>query len=166
VSEVAITLELNGRTLPVRVGPQQRLIDVLRDTLGLTGTKEGCGEGECGACTVLVDGRAVNSCLFLAAEADGCRVTTVEGLVGPGGSLSAVQEAFLEGGGVQCGFCTPGMIMIAAALLEEHSDPTDAEIRDALTGNLCRCTGYVQIVDSIRGAARRRLGGVAEGAGP
>ena len=159
MSEVAITFELNGRTAPLRVEPQQRLIDVLRDTLGLTGTKEGCSEGECGACTVLVDGRAVNSCLFPAIEADGCSVTTVEGLVGSGGSLSAVQVAFLEGGGVQCGFCTPGMIMTAVAFLEEHPDPTDADIRDALTGNLCRCTGYVQIVDSIKRAARRRREG-------
>jgi len=163
VSDVSISIELNGRTTPLRVRPQQRLIDVLRDTLGLTGTKEGCSEGECGACTVLVDGRAVNSCLFPAIEADGCRVTTVEGLVGPGGSLSVVQKAFLEGGGVQCGFCTPGMIMTAAAFLDEHPDPTDADIRDALTGNLCRCTGYVQIVDSIRRAAQQRQQGDGEG---
>ncbi len=154
MTEIAITLELNGRTASLRVAPQQRLIDVLRDTLGLTGTKEGCSEGECGACTVLVDGRAVNSCLFPAVEADGHQVTTVEGLVGPGGRLSAVQEAFLAGGGVQCGFCTPGMIMTAAAFLAEHPDPTEAEVRDALTGNLCRCTGYQQIVDSILRAAR------------
>ncbi len=156
MSEVDITLELNGGTVPLRVKPQQRLIDVLRDVVGLTGTKEACGEGECGACTVLVDGRAVNSCLFPAVEADGRSVMTVEDLVGPGGSLSAVQEAFLEGGGVQCGFCTPGMIMTSAALLDENPDPTDADIRDALTGNLCRCTGYVQIVDSIKLAARSR----------
>jgi carbon-monoxide dehydrogenase small subunit len=155
VSDVAITFELNGRTTPLRIQPQLRLIDVLRDSLGLTGTKEGCSEGECGACTVLVDGRTVNSCLFPAIEADGCKVTTVEGLVGPGGCLSTVQEAFLEGGGVQCGFCTPGMIMTAAEFLEEHADPTEAEIREALTGNLCRCTGYVQIVDSIQRAAHR-----------
>ena len=159
MNEVPLQFELNGRPVAALVRPQQRLLDVLRDVLGQTGTKEGCGEGECGACTVLVDGRAVNSCLFLALEAEGACVTTVEGLGGDHGSLAAVQEAFLDGGGVQCGFCTPGMVMTAAAFLRENADPSDEEIRTALTGNLCRCTGYVQIVEAIKLAAARLRGG-------
>ena len=153
MSDVAITFELNGRTTPLRIQPQLRLIDVLRDSLGLTGTKEGCSEGECGACTVLVDGRTVNSCLFPAIEADGCKVTTVEGLVGPGGCLSTVQEAFLEGGGVQCGFCTPGMLVSAFALLRDNSSPTPHEVKTAIVGNICRCTGYTLPIESILKAA-------------
>jgi carbon-monoxide dehydrogenase small subunit len=146
-------LTVNGMAVRVETEPGARLIDLLRDTLNLTGTKEGCGEGECGACTVLVDGRAVNACLFPALEADGRSVTTIEGLAGRGGELSAVQRAFVEHGGIQCGFCSPGMILAATALLGENPDPTNAEIRQALVGNLCRCTGYVQIVDSVRHAA-------------
>jgi carbon-monoxide dehydrogenase small subunit len=150
-----ITFELNGMQVETAAEPHQRLLDVLRDTLGHTGTKEGCGEGECGACTVIVDGRAVNSCLYPAPEVDGTRVTTVEGLASPGSTLSPLQEAFLEAGGAQCGFCTPGMVMTTVALLERNPDPTDREVREALTGNLCRCTGYVQIVESILQAAAR-----------
>ena len=150
--DIRVSFELNGAAVTTSVGPSERLIDVLRRTLGLTGTKEGCGEGECGACTVLVAGRAVNSCLFPAPEVDGQEVRTVEGLA-EGGELSPIQRAFLEQGGVQCGFCSPGMVMSAVALLEENAEPTDAEIRAALLGNLCRCTGYVQIIDSIRAAA-------------
>lgn len=150
--DIRVSFELNGAAVTTSVGPRERLIDVLRRTLGLTGTKEGCGEGECGACTVLVAGRAVNSCLFPAPEVDGQEVRTVEGLA-EGGELSPIQRAFLEQGGVQCGFCSPGMVMSAVALLEENAEPTDREIRAALLGNLCRCTGYVQIIDSIRAAA-------------
>ena len=146
---------VNGSEVSLEVEPWARLIDVLRDGLGLTGTKEGCGEGECGACSVLVDGRAVNSCLFPAPELEGRRVTTIEGLVGPDG-LSELQRAFVEGGGIQCGFCTPGMIMTAEALLASNPDPSEQEIRLALVGNLCRCTGYVQIVEAIRRAAAAR----------
>jgi carbon-monoxide dehydrogenase small subunit len=146
-------LTVNGMAVRVEVAPGARLIDLLRDTLNLTGTKEGCGEGECGACTVLVDGRAVNACLFPALEAGGRGVTTIEGLAGPGGELSAVQQAFVDRGGIQCGFCSPGMILAATALLRENPDPTDTDIREALVGNLCRCTGYVQIVESVRHAA-------------
>ena len=149
----SMELTVTGMAVRVEVAPGARLIDLLRDTLNLTGTKEGCGEGECGACTVLVDGRAVNACLFPALEAGGRGVTTIEGLAGPGGELSAVQQAFVDRGGIQCGFCSPGMILAATALLRENPDPTDTDIREALVGNLCRCTGYVQIVESVRHAA-------------
>ncbi len=149
-----IQFELNGRSTQAKIEPQARLIDTLRETLSHTGTKEGCGEGECGACTVLVDGRVINSCLYPAAEIDGAEVTTIEGLAEGGRHLSPIQSAFLESGGVQCGFCTPGMIMTTVGLLGENPDPSEEEVRDALTGNLCRCTGYVQIVDAIRLAAR------------
>lgn len=144
---------LNGAAVEVSVRPQARLLDVLRDTLGATGTKEGCSEGECGACTVLIDGRAVASCLFPALEAEGKAVTTVEGLRNERGELSAVQRAFIDKGGTQCGFCTPGMVMATTALLQENPRPTDDEIRAGLVGNLCRCTGYVQIVDAVKHAA-------------
>jgi carbon-monoxide dehydrogenase small subunit len=151
--DVELAFSVNGVPMELRVAPGERLIDVLRGPLGLTGTKEGCGNGECGACTVLVNGLPVNSCLFPALEAEGRDVTTIEGLLGPGGRLSPVQRAFVELGGIQCGFCTPGMILAATALLRAKPDPTDGEIRDALAGNLCRCTGYVQIVGSVRRAA-------------
>ncbi|MCP5024370.1 MAG: (2Fe-2S)-binding protein, partial [bacterium] len=121
--------------------------------LGETGTKEGCGEGECGACTVLVDGLAINACLFPAAEAEGTKITTIEGLTQGGAALSPVQDAYLQNGGAQCGFCSPGMVMATVALLGETPQPSDEEIRIALRGNLCRCTGYVQIVQSVRAAA-------------
>ncbi|MCC7071545.1 MAG: (2Fe-2S)-binding protein [Deltaproteobacteria bacterium] len=144
---------LNGAAVETMVRPQARLLDVLRDTLGATGTKEGCGEGECGACTVLVDGRAVASCLFPALEAEGKTVLTVEGLRNASGELSVVQRAFVDKGGTQCGFCTPGMVMATTALLQENPSPSDDEIRAGLVGNLCRCTGYVQIVDAVKQAA-------------
>jgi carbon-monoxide dehydrogenase small subunit len=150
----AIAFEVNGMTVQADVAAGQRLIDLLRDNLRLTGTKEGCGEGECGACTVLVDGRAVNACLYPAVEVEGRQVTTIEGLAGPGNALSPIQQAFVEHGGIQCGFCTPGMILATKALLDENGDPTPQEIREALVGNLCRCTGYVQIVESVQHAAR------------
>ncbi len=157
---VEICFELNGHEVRADIEPHLRLLDVLRDTLGETGTKEGCGEGECGACTVLVDGVAVNSCLFPVCEAAGTTVTTVEGLSESNGELSPIQRAFLDHGGAQCGFCTPGIVMAGVALLAGNPDPSDEEIRYALTGNLCRCTGYVQIVESIRGAASRMKGRV------
>jgi carbon-monoxide dehydrogenase small subunit len=152
-TEVSFTL--NGSTVTVAVEGHHRLIDVLRGPLGHYGTKEGCGKGECGACTVLIDGRAVNSCLYPALEVEGRSVTTIEGLRGPNNELSTIQRAFVDHGAIQCGFCTPGMIMSAKALLDSNPDPTDDEIRDALLGNLCRCTGYVQIVEAIREAAAR-----------
>lgn len=155
---VTLTFEVNGESARLSIEPHLRLIDVLRGPLGLIGTKEGCSNGECGACTVLVDGRPVCSCLMPALEVEGRRVTTVEGLVGPGGELSDLQRAFVDKGGVQCGFCTPGMVMSAHALLERNTSPTDDDVRDALTGNLCRCTGYAQIIDSVQLAASARRG--------
>jgi carbon-monoxide dehydrogenase small subunit len=152
-SEISFTL--NGSAVTLSVEAHRRLLDVLRDDLGLTGTKEGCGEGECGACTVIVDGRAVNACLYPAPEVDGKQVVTIEGLVGPQNELSVIQKAFADCGAVQCGFCSPGMIMSTKALLDEIPDPTDEEIREALLGNLCRCTGYVQIIEAVRAAAEK-----------
>ncbi len=146
-------LNVNGRTHSLSVRPDETLLDVLRDHLYLTGTKEGCGEGDCGACTLQVDGRAVNACLLLAADAEGKEVLTVEGLV-QDGKLSTVQQAFVDQGGIQCGFCIPGMIMSADALLRRNPSPSDQEIREALAGNICRCTGYIKIFDSVRAAAK------------
>ena len=147
-----ITLEVNGvpETMEVEVGTT--LLRLLRDGLDLTGAKEGCNEGECGSCMVLLDGRPVNSCLVLAVEAHGRRVTTIEGL-GKDDVLHPLQKAFLSHAAIQCGFCTPGMIVSAAALLREKPDPSEDDVRKALAGNLCRCTGYRQIVDAVRDAA-------------
>lgn len=150
-----VAFNLNGSPVFATVEAHKRLIDVLRDPLGEKGTKEGCGEGECGACTVIVDGRAVNSCLYPALEIDGKNVTTIEGLLGTGNQLSVIQQAFVDHGGIQCGFCTPGMVMSVKALLDASPDPTEEEICDALVGNLCRCTGYVQIIESVKAAARK-----------
>lgn len=157
-----VAFELNGYEARASVAPHLRLVDLLRVTLGETGTKEGCGEGECGACTVLVDGAAVNSCLMPACEVQGASVTTIEGLLDPDGRLSAIQQAFLDEGGSQCGFCSPGVVMSCVALLDENPEPTEAEIRHALTGNLCRCTGYVQIINAVVAAAS----GPQEGSSP
>ena len=150
-----IRFHLNGQPEEAEVASHKMLSNVLRDTFELTGTKEGCGQGECGACTVLVDGESVNSCLYPAFEVDGKTVTTIEGLVGEGNRLDPIQEAFVENGGVQCGFCTPGMIMSTKALLNRNQHPTEEEIRKGISGNLCRCTGYVQIVESIKKIADR-----------
>jgi carbon-monoxide dehydrogenase small subunit len=148
-----VGLTVNGTLYEVSVQPWESLLEVIRDRLGLTGTKEGCGLGECGACTVILDGKTVNSCLVLAAEADGKQITTIEGLA-DGEQLHPLQEAFIEQGGLQCGFCTPGMIMSAKALLDENPDPSEEEIRRAIAGNLCRCTGYTKIIESISSAAK------------
>ncbi len=150
-----VCFNLNGQAVEAEVMSHKMLSNVLRDTFEFTGTKEGCGQGECGACTVLVDGESVNSCLYPAFEVDGKSVTTIEGLVGEGNRLDPIQEAFVENGGVQCGFCTPGMIMSTKALLNRNPRPTEEEIRRGISGNLCRCTGYVQIVDSIKKVAER-----------
>ncbi len=144
---------LNGQAMRVETPPDRRVVDLLREDLGLTGVKEGCGAGECGACTILVDGESRLSCLMLAAQLQGRRVTTIEGLSADG-RLHPVQEAFIEHGAVQCGFCTPGMVLSAVHLLERHPHPTRREIREGLSGNLCRCTGYVKIVDAVEAAAR------------
>jgi carbon-monoxide dehydrogenase small subunit len=150
-----LSFVLNGVEMRVRIYDHLRLIDLLRDVLEMTGTKEGCGEGECGACTVLVEGRAVNSCLYPALEVEGKEVMTIEGLQEQWNQLSVLQIAFVDSGAIQCGFCTPGMIMSAKALLDSSPDPSDDEIRDSFQGNLCRCTGYIQIVDAVKLAARR-----------
>ena len=147
-----IQITVNGRPNEIEVDPWRTLLEVLRDQLNLTGTKQSCAEGHCGACTVLVDGEAVNACLMLALEADGSDILTIEGLA-EGGKLTPIQEAFVNYGAVQCGFCTPGMIMATKVFLEENQDPSDEEIKKALAGHLCRCTGYVQIIDAVRVAA-------------
>jgi carbon-monoxide dehydrogenase small subunit len=152
-----IHLTVNNQPYRLSVLPWRTLLEVIREDLGLTGTKEGCGLGECGACTVLMDGRAVNSCLVLAAEADGKKITTIEGLA-DGDKLHPIQQAFVDHGGLQCGFCTPGMIMSAKALLDKNPTPTEEEIKQGIAGNLCRCTGYTKIIESIKAAAEN-MGG-------
>jgi len=148
-----IRLKVNGHAHECEVKPWATLLDTLREDLGLTGTKEGCGQGECGACTVLMDGKPVNACLILAIEAKGKEIITIEGLA-HGDELHPVQQAFVDMGGMQCGFCTPGMILAAKALLDEKPDPSDEEIRKGLEGNFCRCTGYTKIIESVRAAAK------------
>lgn len=148
-----ISLTLNGSQIDATADSHQTLLDVLRGPLCMTGTKEGCGEGECGACTVLVDGLAVNACLYPAFEAAGKNVTTIEGIAGRKNRLSIIQENFVDSGAIQCGFCTPGMVLSTKALLDSIPDPSDEDIREALSGNLCRCTGYVQIIEAVKKAA-------------
>jgi carbon-monoxide dehydrogenase small subunit len=149
-----IRMRVNGKDYTVDVPSQRLLIDCLRYDLGLTGTKEGCSVGVCGACTVFMDGQVISSCLTLAVLADGKEVTTVEGLAREG-KLHPVQQAFIDYGGFQCGICTPGMVVAAKALLDENPNPSDDDIKDWMMGNLCRCTGYYKIIESIRGAATR-----------
>jgi carbon-monoxide dehydrogenase small subunit len=147
-----ITLNVNGKSYEVAIEPRQSLLQVLREALYLTGTKEGCSEGECGACTVILDGKTVDSCLIFGLEAEGCQITTIEGLSSHE-TVHPVQQAFVEHGGAQWGFCTPGMILAAKALLEHTPHPSEEEIRWGLSGNLCRCTGYVKIVEAVQAAA-------------
>jgi carbon-monoxide dehydrogenase small subunit len=154
MKKISLHTAVNGCAYELEIPPNQTLLDLLRDTLGLTGTKRGCEIGQCGACTVLLDGHAVNSCLVLAGQTEGRQITTVEGLA-QGGKLTLLQEAFLDHDAVHCGFCTPGMLMSAKDLLDQNPSPTQHEIRAALSGNLCRCTGYLQIVEAVDDAAKK-----------
>jgi len=151
--EKSIKLKINGEPYELRVPVERLLVDLLREDLGLTGTKVSCGEGDCGACTVLVNGKPVTSCITLAVRVDGCEITTIEGLV-EDGKLHPLQDAFVEQGAAQCGFCTPGMILSAKALLDKNPRPSDDEIKHALAGNLCRCTGYASIIRAVHSAAQ------------
>ncbi len=153
MGKIPLTLTINGEAHDLLVEPHRTLLEVLRTDLGLTGTKENCLDAECGVCTVLLDGMAVNSCILLAAQCQGRRVVTIEGLAGAD-RLHPLQEAFIAYGAVQCGYCIPGMILAASAYLDENPEPTQDEIRAALAGNLCRCTGYQKIVEAVAGAAR------------
>ena len=158
MAKIPITLEINGESHEALVEPDRTLLDVLRSELGLTGTKTNCLDAECGVCTVLVDGLAVNSCLYLAVVAQGRAITTIEGLA-PAGTLHPLQETFVEHGAVQCGYCIPGMILSAKAYLDDHPQPSEGQVREALAGNLCRCTGYQKIVDAVLAAAGRLAAG-------
>lgn len=153
-----LNITVNGKEYELQVEPSATLLDVIREDLGLTGAKEGCGVGECGSCTVIVDEKTVNACLMLAIEAQGSRITTIEGLA-DGGKLHPIQQAFVDIGGLQCGFCTPGMILSTKALLDGNESPNDEEIKKGLEGNFCRCTGYTKIIESVRTAARMLKGG-------
>ena len=150
-----IELKINGVKRDILVAPNELLLNVLRDRFGLTGVKYGCGIGECGACTVLVDGEPILACLVLAISLDGSEIVTVEGIREPDGELHPVQEAFLKHGAVQCGFCTPGMILVAKSLLDSNSNPGEEEIRQQIRGNMCRCTGYTQIVQAIQACSKK-----------
>jgi carbon-monoxide dehydrogenase small subunit len=151
---ITLTFLLNGKKTSLKTHATSRLLDLLREDFGLTGTKEGCGIGECGACTVIMDGKAVNACLILAGQIEGSEVVTIEHLA-QDGRLNELQQDFLETGAVQCGFCTPGMLMSATALLDEVPFPTEMQIKEAIAGNLCRCTGYKQIIEAIQKTAKR-----------
>lgn len=149
--KTSICLTVNDKKYELEVEPRETLVDVIRERIGLTGTKKGCDTGDCGACTVLLNGKAVSSCMILAQEVDGQKITTIEGLTGPDG-LDPVQKAFIDNFAMQCGFCTPGMIMSTKALLDQNPNPTEEEIRRALAGNLCRCTGYANIIKAVQDA--------------
>jgi aerobic carbon-monoxide dehydrogenase small subunit len=150
-----INFILNGDPVEVDIEPHLTLLQLLRENLELLGTKEGCGMGECGACTVLLDGKTINSCIYPAMEVAGKNVTTIEGLRDPRGYLHPIQKAFIEYGAIQCGFCTPGVVLSAKALLDENPNPTEEEIRNGIAGNLCRCTGYIQIIQAIKAAGEK-----------
>jgi aerobic carbon-monoxide dehydrogenase small subunit len=151
--ERVISFQLNGKLVELNVRSGMTLLGLLRDKLGLTGVKEGCGKGECGACTIIVNGKAIDSCIFPAEKVEGAKVETIEG-IGSGEKLHPLQEVFIQKGAVQCGFCTPGMILSAKALLDEHSSPSHDEIKRAISGNLCRCTGYIKIIEAIEEVAK------------
>ena len=152
--KIDIAVSVNGQPRKLNAHPMERLLDVLREQLGLTGTKEGCGEGECGACSVMIDGQIVNSCLVPVAQVEGVSIKTIEGVANEG-QLHAVQKAFIDCGGAQCGICTPGMVMAAVNLLENNPSPSEGDIRNGLAGNLCRCTGYMKIFESVVRACQR-----------
>ena len=156
--KVKVQLKVNGLAYETEVEPRRTLLELIREDLELTGTKEGCGLGECGTCTVLVDGKPIKSCITLAVQANGREVTTIEGLEKPDGTLHPLQQAFIDHGAIQCGFCTPGMILSAKALLDEKPRPTELEVRQAIAGNLCRCTGYQKIVEAILSVAEANVG--------
>lgn len=156
--KISVTITVNGDKYDLLVPPLRRLVDVLREDLGISGTKKGCGAGECGACTVIMDGQPINSCLVLAPQADGKSIITIEGLEKEDGTLDPVQESFIIKGAIQCGYCTPGMIMTAKALLKVNPCPTEEQIKDAISGNLCRCTGYQKIIDAVQDAAGKEQG--------
>ena len=158
VQKLVLTLNVNGERYEVLTEPNRTLLEAVRDDLRLTGAKEGCGTGDCGACTMILDGRIVTSCLVLVPEADGRQITTIEGLAEPDGTLHPLQQAFVEHGGIQCGFCIPGMILAAKSLLDQNLNPGETEIRRAISGNLCRCTGYTKIVQAIQDAAAMMRG--------
>lgn len=157
MEQIKIQFNLNGNDVSVTADPNKRLVDFLREDMGMTSVKEGCGEGECGACTIIYNGKAVTSCLMLAGQADGSTIVTLEG-VSENGQLNYIQQAFVDAGAVQCGYCTPGMVLSAKALLDKKPDATDEEIRRAMSGNLCRCTGYTKIVKAVE-MARDAKGG-------
>ena len=150
-----LNFTLNGEPVQVEIEPHLTLLQLLRDELELTGTKEGCSMGECGACTVLLEGKTINSCIFPSLEVEGKNVTTIEGVADVKGGLHPIQKAFIEHGAIQCGFCTPGMVLSAKALLDDNPKPSEEEIRNGIAGNLCRCTGYLQIVQAIKAASRQ-----------
>jgi len=157
--KIELNIKVNNKDYKLFVASNKRLLDVLRDDLGLTGVKEGCAIGECGACTVIMNGKNVCSCMILAGQAEGSEIITIEGLEGPKGELHPLQEAFMETGAVQCGFCTPGMILSSLVLLKNNPSPTEEEIKEAISGNFCRCTGYKQIIEAVQLAAERMRGG-------
>jgi carbon-monoxide dehydrogenase small subunit len=159
--KIELNIKVNNKDYKLFVASNKRLLDVLRDDLGLTGVKEGCAIGECGACTVIMNGKNVCSCMILAGQAEGSEIITIEGLEGPKGELHPLQEAFMETGAVQCGFCTPGMILSSLVLLKNNPSPTEEEIKEAISGNFCRCTGYKQIIEAVQLAAEKmRRGGI------
>lgn len=160
MEQIKISFNLNGQDVSVLADPNKRLVDFLREDMGMLSVKEGCGEGECGACTIIYNGDAITSCLMLAGQVNGAKVVTLEG-VSENGELNYIQEAFVDAGAVQCGFCTPGMVLSAKALLDKNPNPTHEEIRRAISGNLCRCTGYSKIVKAVE-MARDAKGGAAE----
>jgi len=159
--KIELNIKVNNKDYKLFIASNKRLLDVLRDDLGLTGVKEGCAIGECGACTVIMNGKNVCSCMILAGQAEGSEIITIEGLEGPKGELHPLQEAFMETGAVQCGFCTPGMILSSLVLLKNNPSPTEEEIKEAISGNFCRCTGYKQIIEAVQLAAEKmRRGGI------